>query len=184
MLIHTRYLNSGWTVDENTANLIPEIRAVLKDEKLGVNAVAFVALAQDPTSFLFQVYSEEDARAKQAFITVYEAESKFETLIKNKKVIVALSRYAELCDTMGMRFRKQFRDGVEAVGKFVEDNSSKINPTNFDKYVSSVQKMPALMTQLNEMDKGDKDELEIVKKVIRGDRALSYRESKIQSKKK
>jgi len=183
MLIHTRYTNDGWSIDESTANLIPELRSLIETKELGIKAVAFVAISTDPTSFLFEVYDDEEIRTEQAFMSVFEG-GDFKKFIKNKKIVSALEKYHDLCETPGMKLRKQYRQGVKAVGDWVENNSTTINADNFKEYVDSLAKLPAQIKQFDEMKKGDQDDVEQVKKIIRGDRKLTYAEQKRQKKKK
>ncbi len=185
MLIHTRYTNSdGWTVDENTANLVPEFRTVLHDKKLGPKALAFIAIAKDPTSFLAEIYEDEDVRIKNAFDSVFDGKGELKELLKSKLVLAAMERYHELCDTAAMRLRNQYRESVQSASKFVHENREDITLTNFDKYVKSLKELPTFIQQFDEMGKQDDLDIENVKATIRGGRELTYRERKLQKSKK
>lgn len=182
MLISTRYTPQGWMVDENTANLIPEFREILSSD-FGVKALAFIALTKDPTSFLSEVYEEEETRKQQAFISVYE-KGDIKKLLKNKVITDGLAKYESICDTTGMKLRNHYRQGVVAVGKFIFDNKDSIKLDSFDKYMTALSKLPAQIIQYDEMKKGDEGDIEQVKKIIRGGRELSYLEKKQSAKRK
>lgn len=180
MLISTRYTPQGWMVDENTANLIPEFRDILNSD-FGVKALAFIALTKDPTSFLSEVYENEDTRRAQAFVSVYE-KGDIKKFLKNKLITDGLKKYEEICDTQGMRLRNNYREGVVSVGKFIFDNKDTLKLETFDKFMNSLSKLPAQIIQYDEMKKGDEADIEQVKKIIRGGRELSYLEKKVSEK--
>lgn len=182
MLISTRYTPTGWLVDDNTANLIPEFRAILESD-FGPKALAFIALTKDPTSFLSEVYEDEDTRMQQAFVSVFE-KGDIKKFLKNKIITDGLKKYEAICDTQGMKLRNNYRKGVIAVGNFIEEKKDSLTMEIFDKYMSALSKLPAQIIQYDEMKKGDESDMEQVKKIIRGGRELSYLEKKQSAKRK
>lgn len=183
MLVNVRYTSSGWVVDENTANLIPEFRAVIAEKSLGISAMAFIALAIDPTSFLSQISDDEDVRIPQAYTSVYEAVLP-KAFLKNKVISPAIDKYRDLCDTDSIKLRKQYRGAIKKVGEFLETEGKKLDLDKFAAYITALAKLPAQIKEFEQMGREDAHDIENVKKIIRGDRELTFLEKRQSAKRK
>lgn len=175
MLIYARYENGGWTVDESQAALIIEFRNLLQDDKLGSKVLAFVALYADPTSFLYEIYEKDEDRYKEAIRCVY-GEAKVDTILKNKKVTDAISKYQRISNTASVKLRNQFQGAMKKVGDYIETQD--VADDNVKKFMDTLKEFPDMIDKFSDMNKGKKEDTEDTKKIVRGGRELSYREKK------
>lgn len=88
--------------DENIANCIPELRAILQKENQGPNAVAVIAYACDPLSPIREAfYGKEDRILKEAYRAVNkdDSDSDMEKFYKVKAIREAMEVYTDWCNT-------------------------------------------------------------------------------------
>lgn len=183
MIINVRYTPAAWLVDENTANLVPEFRELLADERFGAKALAFVALTKDPTSFLATTFEDEDVRQEQAFISVFDkGDSK--KFAKLKPVAAAMEKYEQICDIPSITMRREYRESVKNMSKFLKEKGESLTLENFNEYMTALSKMPAQIVSFDSMAKGDIEDIELAKKIVRGGRELSYLEKKSSERNK
>jgi len=182
MLINVRYDNStGFTCDENAALLISEFRDVLKDKDFGILGMCYVALTIDPASFLANVYEEEDDRRREAGKSVYE-ENLPKGINANPKIMAACRKYRKLCNTPEIKMRQQFQGAMKNVGDFIEAEGKALNSDTIKDYITTLKEFPTMIDKYSDMNKGKQDELDDKKKIVRGERQLTYREAKKQKK--
>lgn len=181
MLVNVKYeRGQDWTVDENAALMIPELRDLLVDVKFGVKAVAFVALYADPDSLYVKSVEDESDRQTEVAKSIFgEVPS---ALLKSKKLQAAIDRYERLSQTSLVKLRNQYQKGVVKVGEYIENNQDSLKDTNVRDFVDNLGKLPTLISGYTDMQDGKREDVERVKAVITGKRELSYRETKKRKK--
>lgn len=179
MLVFTRYDGGEFVVDETTALLIKDFREVIQDAKLGIRAMAFIALYCDPQSTIRQILTVDDDIKDEALASVYGSESTT-ALLKNKKIEAAIEKYKSLANTPANKLVESYKKNIEAFSALLETKAKKKTKEGND--VESVLKLmsegPKLIEALNKLNNQGKQELEGVKRVIRGGGKLSRAEAR------
>jgi hypothetical protein len=89
-------------IDENVANCMPELRAVLQKDNQGVDAIAIIAYACDPLSPVREAFNgKEDRILKEAYRAVKrdDSDSDREKFYKVKAIRDAMDVYTDWCNT-------------------------------------------------------------------------------------
>ena len=180
MLVNIRYdRGEGWGCDENTANLIPELRTVLADTKLGKLAICVIVLACDPLSHLSETY-EDDLQMldREAYRSVFIDKGNVADFYKNKSIVEAMKVYRKLCFTPKARMRLQLRKSIKKAINYMDDTG--INEENFKDYVAVLKQAPELINAYDDAIAQKEEDVYGVKDNVSGNRKLTYAEQKVR----
>jgi hypothetical protein len=184
MFVSVRYdRGEGWIVDENLAMIIPELREVITDTSLGVEAIAYIALGADPASQLAETFDNPKEQLSEAAKCVYENEKKRESVVKDAKVKKAITKYQVLSTTGIVKIRQQFQGGVKKLGKLIEENGTELNLNNSKEFIEALGKLNPLIDAYSKMNEGKKEDVQSKQGKVRGDKQLGYRAIKSRKKK-
>lgn len=186
MLIECKYdRSSGWSVDENVACKIPDIAEVLQGKSLGVKAVVFICLFCDPESPYVLALSDKKTLESECLKAAYKDEESPAGLPKNKLVAAAIDTYKTLCDTPVVKLIRQYQEGVESIGKYIQVHKNQLDDAEIRKdFMANVKLLPENIQKYKEMMEGVRESIDNVKSTITGKRELTYRESKLRKKSK
>lgn len=159
MLIDVRYEKPNrFFVDENTANAIPEIRAVLNKPSQGVEAVVVIVYMVDPLSPVVEAFEGNPERIKkEAFRSVYKDKFDIDDFFSAPGIQEAINTYKEWCDTSTARMIKQSKeiivstmDNLHAIatgGLHVTEDGieSKTGEMKVTELIKAIQSVPSLI---------------------------------------
>jgi hypothetical protein len=181
MFVSVRYDRAtGWQVDENLCQIIPEFRSVIFDKELGSKGMALVALSNDPISVMNVL--PENERVDEAKKSIWPEGDAPKNIEKHPKILAAERKYLKLCMTPEVLMRKKYQQAAQNVVDHVFDQSGSISEKSLKDIISAVKDLPTLITAYSDMNRGTQDNVEETKGVVLVGRQLSYRESKKRKK--
>lgn len=179
MLIDVKFERPNrFTIDENVAQLIPEIREVLF--KYGAESVAVIVYLCDPLSPVLEAFEGNPDRMKiEAVRCIFKAKITPEAFYAQKGIKEAINIYREWCNT---RIAKMINIQKAAVVKAYDslDHLTKSDNPDIDALIKKLEKAPSLIKSYMNANMQMKEEMSNVKNNVKGDRILTRAEKAIR----
>lgn len=170
MIIQIKRDKNSIKLNHDFASAVPEFAAVLEDERLGVQYMAYIAYATDIAEDNVWSQLPEEIRAKE----VSDSLNLDKTLLKDKKVTDALKKYKLFCEqNIGYQFKEAHNNGMKKIAEYVKSVKN-IAGEDAKEFASVLKEMPNILKGKAEIEKMQNKDA--VRGVVRGQKALTLNE--------
>ena len=170
MIVHIKNERGVINTNIDFVNSVPEFMALIEDDTLGINYLAYVAYLTDVSDDNIYATLPEEVRKRKLIDKLHIDEK----LLKTEKVKAALKEYKDFCKhNIAYQFISDYNLGLRKMAEYVRGVD--VNDDNAKKVSDVIGDMPKLLKGREEINKaGSKEQAK--KGIVRGGKATTLNE--------